>query len=104
MMNLRRLVALLVALALLSAGQIFADDSKPRDQKGHDERVKREQATKERVDRENKVQREQDKIRKDARAGGYEDKYDKAVKENAGPRTKESVERSRPKTGTGHAW
>jgi len=90
-----------IVLTLLAANLALPQD-KPADQKGHDERVKREKATEKRVERENKVQRDQDKIREDARKGGYEKEYDKAVEKNAGPRTKDSVEKSRPKNGAGH--
>ncbi len=88
-------------LALPGAASVVAD-SKPLDQKGHDERLKREERTKERVDRENKVQRDQDAIRERARTGGYEGDYDKAVDRYGAPRTKGSVDKSRPRPGAGH--
>lgn len=105
-MNVKKLITVVTAILsvfiLLITVQAFADDSKPLDQKGHDERVKREKATKERVDRENKVQRELDEIRRRAKEGGYEKEYDKAVEKYGGPRTKELVNKNKPKTGRGH--
>ena len=90
-------LAILSALTFSTPGQVLA-----LDQKGHDERVKREQETRTRVDRDNSVQRRQDDIRQQARDGGYEKEYDNAVKQYGGPRTQESVDRSRPKNGPGH--
>ena|SRR5256885_6867023 len=103
-----------VIAACVFAGsvQLHADDKakatpapskdKPVDQKGHDERVRRETETKTRVDRENKVQKQQDSIREKAQKGGYESNYDKAVEKYGGPRTKESVKKSKPHAGPGH--
>jgi hypothetical protein len=93
--------AFLVAAAITSFA-VPAADTRPLDQRGHDERVRRERETRERVERETRVQREQDAIRARAQRGGYESDYDKAVDRYAGPRTRESVERSRPRTGAGH--
>jgi len=108
-----KITYLLIAACLFAAApQIHADDKskatpavskdKPLDQKGHDERVRREEETKQRVARENKVQREQDSIREKARKGGYESDYDKAVAKNGGPRTQDSVKKSKPHAGAGH--
>src|SRR5438128_1776378 len=90
----------LVILSSLAATSVLAEP--PLDQKGHDERVKREKETQKRVQIETKVQRDQDNIRERARSGGYEAQFDKAVEKNGGPRTKEAVERSKPHAGQGH--
>jgi len=90
----------LIILGLLTVAPILADP--PFDQKGHDERVKREKATEKRAQIETKVQRDQDNIRERARSGGYEAQYDKAVEKYGGPRTKDAVEKSKPHPGAGH--
>jgi hypothetical protein len=99
-MKLTHTISTLVILGLLTAMQLFADP--PLDQKGHDERVKREKETEKRVQIETKVQRDLDNIRDRARSGGYEGQYDKAVEKNGGPRTKDAVEKSKPHPGAGH--
>jgi hypothetical protein len=90
-----------LAFAFTIGGQVFAEDQ-PLDKRGHDERVKKEEETRKRVERENKLQKDQDSIREKAQKGGYESDYDKSVKKYGGPRTKESVEKSKPHAGAGH--
>jgi hypothetical protein len=87
-------------LGSFAATPILAEP--PLDQKGHDERVKREKETAKRVQIETKVQRDQDNIRERARSGGYEAHFDKAVEKYGGTRTKEAVEKSKPHPGQGH--
>jgi hypothetical protein len=93
---MKKLFAIAVLAALQSA-PLHAFD-----QKGHDARVQQERETRERVARENQVQRQQDAIRERARQGGYETEYDRSVQKYGGPATQKSVDGSRPKNGTGH--